>query len=182
MTGPRISIGNHWVPTGATSELPRYSKGKPDSSWCDVSRSARREGSGYCLIMTMLWMCFLMIRSAMNTGGYLIRTSRDRTSLSLVKDWKRDSLATLCHVAVVTSRLHSSYERGCQEKTSPAPREDAGVVTCIQPHLMLRGVVGLAALARRRFQRRRQPQLLVPTQRFHKTVALDAIRFRSYAS
>jgi hypothetical protein len=24
----------------------------------------------------MLWMCFLMIRSAMNTGGYLIRTSR----------------------------------------------------------------------------------------------------------
>jgi len=68
------------------------------------------------------------------------------------------------------------------EKTSPAPREDAGVVTCIQPHLMLRGVVGLAALARRRFQRRRQPQLLVPTQRFHKTVALDAIRFRSYAS
>jgi hypothetical protein len=44
VTGPRISIGNHWVPTGATSELPCYSKGKPDSSWCDVSRSARREG------------------------------------------------------------------------------------------------------------------------------------------
>jgi len=30
------------------------------------------------------------------------------------------------------SRLHSSYERRCQEKKIlPAPREDAGVVTCI---------------------------------------------------
>src|ERR1039457_5670068 len=55
-------------------------------------------------------------------------------------------------------RLHSSYERGCQEKKIlPAPQEDAGVVTCIQPHLILRlilihrGVVALAALARRRF-------------------------------
>jgi hypothetical protein len=35
----------------------------------------------------------------------------------------------------------------------------------------------LAALDRRAFQRRCQPQLLVPTQRFHKTVVLDAIRF-----
>src|ERR1700680_378627 len=83
----------------------------------------------------------------------------------------------------------SSYERRCQEKKIlPAPQEDAGVVTCIQPHLMPRlifihrGVVGLVALARRRFQRRCQPQLLVPTQRFHETVALDAVRLRSYAS
>ena len=50
------------------------------------------------------------------------------------------------------SRLRSSYEKGCQEKTpSPAPREDAGVATDIQPHLILRGVSGLVALARRTF-------------------------------
>ena len=75
------------------------------------------------------------------------------------------------------------YERGCQEKKIlPAPQEDADVVICIQPHLILRGVVGLVALARRRFRRRCQPQLLVPTQRFHKAMVLDAIRFGSYAS
>ncbi len=81
------------------------------------------------------------------------------------------------------SPYHSSYERGCQEKTfPPAPREDAGVVTYIQPHLILKGVLVLAAFARRAFQRRCQPQLLIPTRRFHEAVALDAIRFRSYAS
>jgi hypothetical protein len=37
-------------------------------------------------------------------------------------------------------------------------------------------------LDRRAFQRRYQPQLLVPTQRFHEAVALDANRLRSYAS
>lgn len=56
------------------------------------------------------------------------------------------------------------------------------MVSCIQPRLIPGGVVGLAALDRRVFQRRCQPQLLVPTQRFHKAVVLDAIRFRSYAS
>ena len=71
------------------------------------------------------------------------------------------------------SRLHSSYERGCQgKKLLPAPLRDAGVVTYIQPHLIphliLRGVIGLVALARRTFPRRCQPQLLVPTRRFHE--------------
>src|ERR1700730_1044684 len=69
-----------------------------------------------------------------------------------------------------------------RKKLLPAPRGDAGVVTCIQPRLILRGVVGLVALARRTFQRQCQPQLLVPTRRFHEAVALDAIRSRSYAS
>ena len=51
-----------------------------------------------------------------------------------------------------------SYEKGCQGKNLlPAPLGDAGVVTCIQlrliPHLILRGGIGLVALARRRFQR-----------------------------
>src|ERR1022692_1703368 len=70
-----------------------------------------------------------------------------------------------------TSPLHSSYERGCQEKKIlPAPRQDADVVTCIQPHPILGGVLGFAPLARRAFQRQCQPQLLVPTQRFHDVV------------
>jgi hypothetical protein len=77
---------------------------------------------------------------------------------------------------------HPRYERGCQEKKIlAAPQEDADVVIYIQPHLTLRGVVGLVALARRRLQRRCQPQWLVPFQRFHEAVVLDAIRFRSYA-
>jgi len=70
-------------------------------------------------------------------------------------------------------RLHSSYEKGCQgKKLLPAPLRDAGVVTYIQPHLIphliLRGGIGLVALARRTFRRRCQPQLLVPTRRFHE--------------
>ena len=71
------------------------------------------------------------------------------------------------------SPFHSSYERGCQvKKLLPAPLRDAGVVTYIQPHLIphliLRGVIGLVALARRTSPRRCQPQLLVPTRRFHE--------------
>jgi hypothetical protein len=56
------------------------------------------------------------------------------------------------------------------------------VVTYIQPHLIHGWLIGFVALARRTFQRQRQPQLLVPTQRFHDVVVLDAIRLRSYAS
>ena len=71
------------------------------------------------------------------------------------------------------SPYHSSYKRGCQEKKLlPAPLGDAGVVTYIQPylipHLILRGVIGLVALARRTFPRQSQPQLRVPTRRFHE--------------
>jgi hypothetical protein len=51
------------------------------------------------------------------------------------------------------------------------------VVTCIQPRLVPGGVVGLAALDRRIFQWRCQPQLFVPTRRFHKAVVFDAVRF-----
>jgi hypothetical protein len=65
---------------------------------------------------------------------------------------------------------------------SPPLRGDVDVVTYIQPYLILGGVFGLDALDRRAFQRRCQPQLFVPTQRFHKAVVLDAIRLRSYAS
>jgi len=64
-------------------------------------------------------------------------------------------------------------EKGCQvEKILPALLRDADVGTYIQPHLiphlMLRGVIGLVALARRTFPRQSQPQLLVPTRRFHE--------------
>jgi hypothetical protein len=72
------------------------------------------------------------------------------------------------------SLLRSSYKRGCQEKRLlPALRRDAGVVTYIQPSHSRKGD-WLAALGRRRLQRRCQPQLLVvPTQRFHDIVVLD---------
>src|SRR6266571_3864718 len=75
-----------------------------------------------------------------------------RTSRTNCRQLGSDQIARLSRIAVVTSPLHSSYERGCQEKKLlPAPGEDAGVVTYIQPHLILRGVIGLAALARRTF-------------------------------
>ena len=45
----------------------------------------------------------------------------------------------------------------------PPLRGDVSVVTYIQPRLILRRVIGFVALARRMFQRRYQPQLLVPT-------------------
>jgi hypothetical protein len=65
---------------------------------------------------------------------------------------------------------------------SPPLAGNQGVVTYIQPCLLIRGAFDFSALARRGFQRRGQPQLLVPTHWFHETVALDAIQFRSYAS
>ncbi len=65
---------------------------------------------------------------------------------------------------------------------APPLAGDVDVVTCIQPRFIPGGVFGLAAWDGRAFQRRSQPQLLVPKRRFHEAVALDAIRFRSYAS
>src|SRR5260370_18968867 len=96
--------------------------------------------------------------------------------------------APLCMLVIGgKSPWHSSYEKGCQEKKLlPAPLRDAGVVTYIQPHLIphliVRGVIGLVALARPTFPRQCHPQLLVPTRRFHVSVVHDAVRFRSYAS
>ena len=86
-----------------------------------------------------------------------------------------------------TSPLHSSYEKGCQvKKLLPAPLRDAGVVTYIQPHLIphliLRGVIGLVALARRAFRGDANPSCLSQLDGFMKSVAHDAVRFRSYAS
>ena len=65
---------------------------------------------------------------------------------------------------------------------SPPLAGNQGVVTYIQPCLLIRGAFDFSALARRGCQRQGQPQLLVPTHWFHETVALDAIQFRSYAS
>src|ERR1022692_3777347 len=59
-----------------------------------------------------------------------------------------------------------------EKRHLPAPLRDAGVVTYIQPHLIphliLRGGIGFVALGCRTFPRRYQPQLLVPTRRFHE--------------
>jgi len=61
------------------------------------------------------------------------------------------------------SRLHSSYERGCQEKIlSPALAGNQDVVTYIQPCLLIRGVLDVAILDRRVVQRRCQPQWIIP--------------------
>jgi hypothetical protein len=86
------------------------------------------------------------------------------------------------------SPLRSSYERGCQEKKHlPAPLGDAEVVTYIQPHLIphliLRGVIGLVALARRTSPRGdTNPSCLSQLDGFMKSVAHDAVQLRSYAS
>jgi hypothetical protein len=69
----------------------------------------------------------------------------------------------LIRPTVVARRLHTSYEKkDVKKKSIPAPLGDAGVVTYIQPrpipHLILRGVIGFVALARRVFQRPCQPQ------------------------
>ena len=54
--------------------------------------------------------------------------------------------------ATPSADVHSSYERGCQEKNFSPPLGKTRVWwTYIQPHLMLRGVIGLVALARRTF-------------------------------
>jgi hypothetical protein len=47
------------------------------------------------------------------------------------------------------SRLHSSCERGCQEKIlSPPLAGNQSLVTCIQPCLLLRGAFAFSLLAR----------------------------------
>ena len=63
-----------------------------------------------------------------------------------------------------------------------SPRGRHRRLASIQPRLLIRGAFDFSALARRACQRRGQPQLLVPTHWFHKTVVLDARRFRGYAS
>ena len=64
---------------------------------------------------------------------------------------------------------------------SPPLAGNQGMVTYIQPCLLVRGAFDVAALDRLVAQRRCQPQL-IPTGWFHVTVALDATRLRSYAS
>ena len=73
-----------------------------------------------------------------------------------------------------------------RKKLLPAPLGDADVVTYIQPHLIphliLRGVIGLVALARRTFRGDANPSCWSQLDGFMKSVAHDAVRFRSYAS
>src|SRR5215469_13142373 len=65
---------------------------------------------------------------------------------------------------VEKSALHSSCERGCQEKSSfPSPRGKPALVTYIQPCLLIRGAFDVAAFVRRVVQRRCQSQWIIPT-------------------
>ena len=50
-----------------------------------------------------------------------------------------------------TGRFTHPMKEDVKEKTPPRPSEDVGVVTYIQPHHILREVIGLVALARRTF-------------------------------
>ena len=61
-----------------------------------------------------------------------------------------------------------------QKILSPPLAGNQGVVTYIQPCLLLRGAFDFAAFVRRAVQRRCHPQLMIPTCWFHVTVALDA--------
>ena len=60
---------------------------------------------------------------------------------------------------------HSSWLLERKNEIEPRGHE---LVDCIQPCLLIRGAFGITALDRRVFQRRCQPQLLVPTRRFHE--------------
>ena len=86
------------------------------------------------------------------------------------------------HLAKHRDYAHPIKEDVKEKILSSPLAGNQGVVTYIQPCLLIRGAFDFSALARRGFQRRGQPQLLVPTHWFHETVALDAIQFRSYAS
>src|SRR5215472_5118878 len=106
-----------------------------------------------------------MLQSAVTAGHRMISFAIRKNKLSRSVRGK-----------LALTRFHSSYERGCQEKSSlPFPCGRPRLVTYSQPCLLLRGAFGFTALGRRAFQRRCQPQLLSLTQRFH-AVALDACR------
>ena len=81
-----------------------------------------------------------------------------------------------------TDYTHPMKEDVKEKILRPPLGGDVSVVTYIQPRLLVRRAFGFGALHGRVIQRRCQPQLLVPTWRFHEAVVLDAVRFRSYAS
>src|SRR5690348_5253369 len=110
-------------------------------------------------------------------------------TLAIVRLFKITQYRNISIASVGDSSLlkHLHYAHPIKEDVkekilSPPLAGNQGVVTYIQPCLLIRGAFDFSALARRGFQRRGQPQLLVPTHWFHETVALDAIQFRSYAS
>jgi hypothetical protein len=64
-----------------------------------------------------------------------------------------------------------------KKKILPPPLAgDVDVVTCIQPRLLPKGGFWFGRFGSPRLPAASQPQLLVPTRRFHEAVALDAIR------
>jgi len=80
-----------------------------------------------------------------------------------------------------TSRLRSSYERGCQEKnlSPPLAGNQGVVVTYIQPCLLFRGAFDVAALDRRVAQRRYQPKFKIPTRSFHVMWRLTPVGYEA---
>src|SRR5260370_41078481 len=91
----------------------------------------------------------------------------------LVRDFLIEELARSLYLESESGHLNASEDRqrathpmkeDVKEITPPRPSEDVGVVTYIQPHHILREVIGLFALARRTFYRQSQPPLLIPTR------------------
>jgi hypothetical protein len=71
------------------------------------------------------------------------------------------------------SILDESYQKGCQENSSPFPlRREVDVVACIQPNLSSGEAVGALRIPDR------QSQLMVSTRRFHDAMVVRRLRFR----
>src|SRR5229473_93621 len=115
--------------------------------------SRLREPSSTELRKTSRTSSQIPCRSPLRRAGAAVRSRRSSASLrrsyqqspSSHKRREGCNFGTAGHsdATVVSRRLHSSYEKGCQEKKLlPAPLRDAGVVTYIQPQLVLGRVIG----------------------------------------
>ena len=128
-----------------------------------LGREERTDASSKASSQSTWWLCFCYFSGCLACRAWPLR----------IDPLAVRSASQLLRSTAENRPFRSSYEKGCQgKKLLPAPLRDAGVVTYIQPrlipHLILRGVIGLVALAGRTSPRRCQPQLLVPTRRFHE--------------
>src|SRR5262249_38344158 len=97
-------------------------------------------------------------------GSLTVATQDSRPSGSLVLTRKALSSSTPCRFIPAHKYRHYTHpmKGDVKEKDlSPPLAGNQGVVTYIQPCLLIRGVFDVAALDRRIVQRRCQPQLII---------------------